>query len=194
MVPRFLWVFLVFVVYTVAGVAGREHFSAILSNFLSVLSYWTAFFIVIVAEEHFLFRREGGQLGGYNLADWDNPSKYVVLVLLDYRNDILMCSRAASQLLYRILIPICLILPFHSQTSDWDCWPIGVLFRDSWRRGRNVSSMVHRTDRENGWCDVRCRSRIRSTVPFLAVITCNRPVSLTRGIFFTPSSQLVLRL
>lgn len=77
MVPRFLWVFLVFVAYTVAGVAGREHFSAILSNFLAILSYWTAFFIVIVTEEHFLFRQKGGRLGGYNLADWDNPSKYV---------------------------------------------------------------------------------------------------------------------
>jgi NCS1 nucleoside transporter family len=75
MVPRFLWVFIVFVVYTVAGVAGREHFSALLTNFLSILSYWTAFFIVIVTEEHFLFRRKGGRLGGYNLADWDNPSK-----------------------------------------------------------------------------------------------------------------------
>ncbi|KAG8219210.1 cytosine-purine permease [Butyriboletus roseoflavus] len=75
MVPRFLWVIFVFVVYTVAGVAGREHFSTILTNFLSILSYWTAFFIVIVAEEHFLFRRKGGRLGGYNLADWDNPSK-----------------------------------------------------------------------------------------------------------------------
>ncbi|KAG9309078.1 cytosine-purine permease [Chiua virens] len=63
MVPRFLWVLVVFIVYTVAGVVGREHFSAILSNFLSILSYWTAFFIVIVAEEHFLFRREGGTIG-----------------------------------------------------------------------------------------------------------------------------------
>lgn len=76
-VPRFLWVFVVFVVYTVAGVAGREHFSEILTDFLSVLSYWTTFFIVIVAEEHFIFRRKRGALGGYNLDDWDNPSKYV---------------------------------------------------------------------------------------------------------------------
>ncbi|KAF8555047.1 cytosine-purine permease [Imleria badia] len=75
MVPRFLWVLLVFIIYTVAGIAGREHFSAILSNFLSILSYWTAFFVVIVAEEHFIFRRKGGRLGGYNLADWDDPSK-----------------------------------------------------------------------------------------------------------------------
>ncbi|KAI0734371.1 permease for cytosine/purines, uracil, thiamine, allantoin-domain-containing protein [Fomitopsis betulina] len=75
MVPRFVWVFLAFVTYTVAGVAGREHFSEILSNFLSILSYWTAFFIVIVAEEHFIFRRKGGPLGGYNLDDYDTPSK-----------------------------------------------------------------------------------------------------------------------
>ncbi|RPD65014.1 cytosine-purine permease [Lentinus tigrinus ALCF2SS1-6] len=75
MVPRFLWTFLAFVIYTVAGVAGREHFSEILSNFLSILSYWTAFFIVVVAEEHFIFRRRGGPLGGYNLDDWDIPRR-----------------------------------------------------------------------------------------------------------------------
>ena len=77
MVPRFVWTFLASVIYTVAGVAGREHFSEILSNFLSILSYWTAFFIVIVAEEHFIFRRKGGPLGGYNLDDWDTPSRRV---------------------------------------------------------------------------------------------------------------------
>ena len=75
MVPRFVWTTLAFVVYTVAGVAGREHFSDILSNFLSILSYWTAFFIIVVAEEHFLFRRSGGPLGGYNLEDWDSPGR-----------------------------------------------------------------------------------------------------------------------
>lgn len=74
-IPRFFWVFIAFVVYTVAGVAGREHFSAILSNFLSILSYWTAFFIVIVAEEHFIFRRKNGPLGGYNLDAYDTASK-----------------------------------------------------------------------------------------------------------------------
>ncbi|KAG8219216.1 hypothetical protein J3R82DRAFT_37 [Butyriboletus roseoflavus] len=92
MVPRFLWVIFVFVVYTVAGVVGRAHFSTILTNFLSILSYWIVFFIVIVAEENFLSRRKRGQLGGYNLADWDNPSKYVPLVLCGCRNDTLMYS------------------------------------------------------------------------------------------------------
>ncbi|KDQ63006.1 hypothetical protein JAAARDRAFT_119103 [Jaapia argillacea MUCL 33604] len=74
-IPRFFWTILAFAAYTVAGVAGREHFSEILSNFLSILSYWTAFFIVIVAEEHLIFRRAGGVLGGYQLDDWDIPSR-----------------------------------------------------------------------------------------------------------------------
>ncbi|KAL5480473.1 hypothetical protein ACEPAI_1743 [Sanghuangporus weigelae] len=72
LVPRFFWTVLAFVVYTVAGIAGRKHFSEILSNFLSILSYWTAFFIVIVAEEHFIFRRKGGPLGGYDLDCYDD--------------------------------------------------------------------------------------------------------------------------
>ena len=75
LVPRFFWTTLAFVAYTVAGVAGREHFSVILSNFLAILSYWTAFFIVIVAEEHFIFRRKSGILGGYNLNDYDAINK-----------------------------------------------------------------------------------------------------------------------
>ncbi|KAG1899858.1 permease for cytosine/purines, uracil, thiamine, allantoin-domain-containing protein [Suillus fuscotomentosus] len=77
-IPRFFWVLLAFMAYTVAGVAGREHFSTILSNFLRILSDWTAFFIVIVAEEHFIFRRKNGPLGGYNLDDYDTPSKLPV--------------------------------------------------------------------------------------------------------------------
>jgi purine-cytosine permease-like protein len=44
----------------------------VLSNLLSTLSYWVAFFTVIVAEEHFIFRR--GKMG-YDLEVYDQPSK-----------------------------------------------------------------------------------------------------------------------
>lgn len=47
------------------------------SNFLSILSYWTAFFIVVVAEEHFIFRRKGGILSGYDLEAYDDISRSV---------------------------------------------------------------------------------------------------------------------
>lgn len=59
----------------VAGIVGRDSFSAILSNLLGILGYWTAFYIIIVAEEHFIFRRPNGRLGGYNLEDYDTGSK-----------------------------------------------------------------------------------------------------------------------
>jgi len=74
-IPRFFWVLLTFAAYTVAGVVGRGHFSVILHNFLSILGDWTAFFVVIIAEEHFIFRRKTGPLEGYNLDDYDTPSK-----------------------------------------------------------------------------------------------------------------------
>ena len=74
-IPRFFWTILCFIIYSTAGLAGREHFSVLLSNFLSILSYWTSFFIIIVAEEHYIFRRKNGILGGYNLDDWDSPKQ-----------------------------------------------------------------------------------------------------------------------
>jgi purine-cytosine permease-like protein len=73
-----VWTFLVFAIYTAAGVAGREHFSEILSNFLSILGYWIAFFIAILLEEHYIFRRIGGKLGGYDLTAYDDPRRLPV--------------------------------------------------------------------------------------------------------------------
>jgi purine-cytosine permease-like protein len=37
-IPRAIFTVLAFIIYTVAGVAGREHFSTILNNFLAVVS------------------------------------------------------------------------------------------------------------------------------------------------------------
>ncbi|GJJ05824.1 hypothetical protein Clacol_000011 [Clathrus columnatus] len=81
-VPKYLEVYLsddaAGVLKAVAGVAGRQHFSTILNNFLAILGYWVAFWIVIVAEEHFIFRRKDGMLGGYDLRVYDSPTSYVV--------------------------------------------------------------------------------------------------------------------
>lgn len=70
-IPRFLWTILVAVVYTVAGVIGKANFSAILNNFLSILSYWTTPFVVVLALEHFIFRRRNG----YNVDDYSDRTK-----------------------------------------------------------------------------------------------------------------------
>jgi len=39
-VPRFIWVTLGAIVFTVAAIAGREHFATVLENFLNCLAYW----------------------------------------------------------------------------------------------------------------------------------------------------------
>jgi purine-cytosine permease-like protein len=48
-VPRFIWTTIGFVVFTVAAIAGREHFASILENFLNCLAYWyTALCAVLI--------------------------------------------------------------------------------------------------------------------------------------------------
>ena len=92
-IPRAIFTVLAFIIYTAAGVAGRQHFSSILSNFLAVVSvrcgfpntsllilasgklgYWLAFWVVIILEEHYIFRAKGGLLGGYDLHAYDTPA------------------------------------------------------------------------------------------------------------------------
>ena len=93
-IPRAIFTVLAFSASTVAGVAGREHFSVILSNFLAVVSfaavakqlfdrspekmaYWVAFWIVILVEEHYIFRQNKGALGGYDMHAYDSPNRLV---------------------------------------------------------------------------------------------------------------------
>ena len=37
------------------------------------LGYWIAFWVVILLEEHYIFRRKHGPLGGYDLHAYDSP-------------------------------------------------------------------------------------------------------------------------
>ncbi|KIJ48631.1 hypothetical protein M422DRAFT_162232, partial [Sphaerobolus stellatus SS14] len=77
-IPQPFWVVLSFALYTAIGVAGREHIVEILNNFLAILGYWVAFWFIIVFEEHMIFRREDGVLGGYDVEIYDTPSKLPV--------------------------------------------------------------------------------------------------------------------
>ncbi|KAF2099874.1 hypothetical protein NA57DRAFT_65737 [Rhizodiscina lignyota] len=70
-VPRFIWSLLVAIVITVLGVAGQQHLSTIVSNFVALLGYWTISFTLILLIEDQLFRRHEG----YNLHAWDQPKK-----------------------------------------------------------------------------------------------------------------------
>ena len=70
-VPRFIWSFLVALVVAVLAIAGKDHLSTIVSNFVSLLGYWTVSFTLILLVEDKWFRR----FEGYNLSAWNQPSK-----------------------------------------------------------------------------------------------------------------------
>ncbi|KAI8612877.1 purine-cytosine permease FCY21 [Chytriomyces sp. MP71] len=72
-IPRAVWTILVVIIYTIAGVVGQTSFSSILSNLLSILSYWTGFFATVLIEEYFLFRKDG-----FNSAAYNSPSELPV--------------------------------------------------------------------------------------------------------------------
>jgi purine-cytosine permease-like protein len=70
-VPRFIWSFVNALVIAILAIAGRQHLSTIVSNFVSLLGYWTvSFTLILLVEDQWFRRREG-----YNLLVWDVPSK-----------------------------------------------------------------------------------------------------------------------
>ena len=70
-VPRFIWSLLVAIVIAVLAIAGQQHLSIVVSNFVSLLGYWTVSFTLVLLIEDKWFRRQEG----YNLLVWDQPSK-----------------------------------------------------------------------------------------------------------------------
>lgn len=70
-VPRFIWSLLVAIALAALSIAGKEHLSTIISNFVSMLGYWAVAFTVILLIEDRYFRRHTG----YDLKAWDTPSR-----------------------------------------------------------------------------------------------------------------------
>jgi purine-cytosine permease-like protein len=70
-VPRFIWSFVNALIIAILAIAGRQHLSTIVSNFVSLLGYWTvSFTLILLVEDQWFRRREG-----YNLNVWDVPTK-----------------------------------------------------------------------------------------------------------------------
>ena len=72
MVPRYIWVCVVSLVYFVCAIAGRNNLLEIFQNFLALMGYWLVMFVVIVLEEHLIFRRNRG----FDWSAWENK-KYL---------------------------------------------------------------------------------------------------------------------
>ncbi|KAJ9634985.1 hypothetical protein H2204_005940 [Knufia peltigerae] len=71
-VPRFIWNSLLAGISLALAWGGREHLLAILTNFLSLLGYWTICFGTVLAFETFWFRPRNG---GYDLEGWQDQDR-----------------------------------------------------------------------------------------------------------------------
>ncbi|EME77298.1 uncharacterized protein MYCFIDRAFT_146509, partial [Pseudocercospora fijiensis CIRAD86] len=70
-VQRVVFVTMGFIVSVVVGYLASLSFEESLITLLDILGYWVVFFLVVVAEEHLIFRR--CDWSRYNFDDWDNP-------------------------------------------------------------------------------------------------------------------------
>lgn len=71
MVPRWFWVIVSVIIYTICACVGRDHLFEIFEDFLALMGYWTIMLCTMTLEEQLIFRRKIG----YNWADWDKPSR-----------------------------------------------------------------------------------------------------------------------
>jgi purine-cytosine permease-like protein len=74
-VPRFIWTTVMFLAVIVLAVVGRHRILTFLENFLPLLGYWNTSFFVIIASEHYIFRKGWQGYKKYDLDAWDTPSK-----------------------------------------------------------------------------------------------------------------------
>ncbi|KIW68970.1 hypothetical protein PV04_04878 [Phialophora macrospora] len=71
-IPRIFLVTFGFVVAIIVGACAAEFFDDTLQTFLSIIGYWTIIHLVIVAEEHLVFRAR--RWSNYDLDAWDKPA------------------------------------------------------------------------------------------------------------------------
>ena len=71
-IPRIALVTLGFVAAVVVGCCAAEFFHDWLQTFLSIIGYWTVIHLVVIAEEHLIFRSR--RWGRYDFDAWDKPA------------------------------------------------------------------------------------------------------------------------
>lgn len=71
-VPRIVFVTTGYIVAIIVGCLASLSFASSLQTFLSIIGYWTIIHIVVVAEEHTIFRRS--QWASYDFEAWNQPA------------------------------------------------------------------------------------------------------------------------
>ncbi|KAK7053655.1 cytosine-purine permease [Favolaschia claudopus] len=73
-IPRLIWPIVITAIYIPIAIAGAHSFSASLEDFMNVLGYWLSIFVVVVLEEHFIFR--GGDFRRYDAGEtWNRRER-----------------------------------------------------------------------------------------------------------------------
>jgi purine-cytosine permease-like protein len=70
-VPRYLLSTLIAAIFFTCAIAGRDHLFEIFENFLALMGYWITFLIVIVLEEHLIYRKKKE----YDWTIWNDRTK-----------------------------------------------------------------------------------------------------------------------
>lgn len=71
-IPRIFLVTFGFVAAILVGTCAAAYFHDTLQTFLSIIGYWTVIHIVVVAEEHLIFR--SGRWSNYDFDSWNQPA------------------------------------------------------------------------------------------------------------------------
>lgn len=76
-IPRYILAVVAAAVYFVLAMAGRNHLSTILGNFLPMITYWCVIYFFVLLEENVLFRRHviPGKKDVYDWDIWNDPKK-----------------------------------------------------------------------------------------------------------------------
>jgi purine-cytosine permease-like protein len=69
-IPRILYTVIGTIIYIFFGIVGANNFNSRLTSFIDVISYWFSIYIVIIFEDHLLFR--GCQFKNYDFHIWNN--------------------------------------------------------------------------------------------------------------------------
>ena len=70
-IPRIVLVTLGFIAAIIVGCFAAKYFHDTLQTFLSIIGYWTIIHIVVVVEEHLIFRAR--RWSRYDFDAWDKP-------------------------------------------------------------------------------------------------------------------------
>lgn len=69
--PRYVWVIIGTIIYTVLACVGRDSLFDIFEGFLAPMGYWTIMWVTMTLQEEFIFRKRAK---GYDWTTWDTRS------------------------------------------------------------------------------------------------------------------------